>query len=84
MATYQTFPQRVGYYWTCVMLAEALTDDPLAPEPGMHSEEERASLRTLASANGLSFCKVLRMIAPASTGPMWRQPLTCAMRTAWC
>jgi len=64
MATYQTFPQRIGYYWTCVMLAEALSDDLLAPEPEMHSEEERASLRTLASANGLSFCKVLRMIAP--------------------
>jgi len=64
MATYQTFAQRIGYYWTCVMLAEALTDDPLAPEPDMRSEEERASLRTLASANGLSFCKVLRMIAP--------------------
>ena len=64
MATNQIFPQRIGYYWTCVMLAEALSDDPLAPEPEMHSEEERASLRTLASTDGLSFCNVLRMIAP--------------------
>jgi hypothetical protein len=73
MAARHPFTRRIGYHWTCVMLADALTNDPLVDNDGTEEAQTRfepatgkatASLRSLASTEGLCYLAVVKTIAP--------------------
>jgi hypothetical protein len=51
----QTFENRVGFYWTCIMLAEVLSDEPI-------DEADPSNLRADASIDGLTFVQISRTL----------------------
>ncbi|GCE06121.1 hypothetical protein [Dictyobacter aurantiacus] len=64
MAEYRTFPQRIGFHWTCVALASILSDD-IQIDAASGDGEEEMSLWDEASNEGLCFLRIVRYLPHA-------------------
>lgn len=59
MSMQKTFAQRIGLYWTCVILADAFSAEPVLSDDETE-EQDTSSLYAEASTDGYSFAQVSR------------------------